>query len=73
MNSNCFGLSSTLDERTTANGLERAIAKAWYDEIGEAWTGFGHVSSEADAYNRNQQGEGRRVLVRYSAQSSVRL
>jgi hypothetical protein len=31
----------------TVNGLERAMAKAWHDEIGEAWTGFGHVSGEA--------------------------
>jgi hypothetical protein len=36
-----------LGERTTTNGLERTMAKAWYGEIGEAWTGFGHVSGEA--------------------------
>ena len=32
------------------------MAKAWHSGIGEAWTGFGHVSGEADAQNRNQQG-----------------
>jgi hypothetical protein len=32
------------------------MAKAWHGGIGEAWTGFGHVSGEADAQNRNQQG-----------------
>jgi hypothetical protein len=32
------------------------MAKAWHGEIGEAWTGFRHVTDEADAQNRNQQG-----------------
>jgi hypothetical protein len=32
------------------------MAKAWHCGIGEAWTGFRHVSGEADAQNRNQQG-----------------
>jgi hypothetical protein len=45
-----------LGKWTTANGLERAMAKAWHCGIGEAWTGFRHVSGEADAQNRNQQG-----------------
>jgi hypothetical protein len=26
------------------NGLERVMAKACHGRIGEAWTGFGHVS-----------------------------
>jgi hypothetical protein len=50
-----------LDERTTANGLERAMAKAWYGKIGEAWTGFGHVSGEAR----------RRVVVLLCGQTGV--
>jgi hypothetical protein len=50
-----------LDERTTANGLERAMAKAWYDKIGEAWTGFRHVSGEAR----------RRVVVLLCGQTGV--
>jgi hypothetical protein len=50
-----------LDERTTANGLERAMAKAWYGKTGEAWTGFGHVSGEAR----------RRVVVLLCGQTAV--
>jgi hypothetical protein len=41
------GLSSTLGERMTVNGLEHAMAKARHGGIGEAWMGFGHVSGEA--------------------------
>jgi hypothetical protein len=38
-------LSSTLGERTTVNGLERATRRR-HGGIGEAWRGFGHVSGE---------------------------
>jgi hypothetical protein len=48
-----------LGEWTTANGLERAMAKAWHGEIGEAWTGFGHISDEQG------NGRGRRWTARY--------
>jgi hypothetical protein len=45
------------------------MAKAWHSGIGEAWTGFGHVSGEADAQNRNQQGawatSGNGTTIRY--------
>jgi hypothetical protein len=43
-----------LGERTTANGLERATRRR-HSGIDEAWTGFGHISGEADAQNRDQQ------------------
>ena len=67
------------DERTTANGLQHAMAKAWHGEIGEAWTGFGHVSGEARrrmSYGCGRSGDelhdGELGIVRVGAQRRAR-